>query len=100
MLYSKFNEVASKQYAGAGKAWAAIKNDEVVSIIYMNDNSIATFKKVVKIDKRYKSGGKVTYVNIDTRDEFSKFRAESIKKLEKFGEVKSGMMSCCEFITK
>ena len=76
-------------YKGCGKAWVAVKDGEIVAIRYMNACPIE-YREVP--DARFKTG--VRKVDITN---FGVYRTACRDELATFGEVWSGIASCCYF---
>ena len=83
-----------KSYQGSGKAWAAIKDGQVIALKYMGDFAHNWVKKT---DKRYKEGYRWAK-NPEADKLFAKYREECRAELLSLGgEVAGGMASCYEF---
>lgn len=93
--------VDPKHYQGAGRAWVAIKNNEIVGVRYMNNYPYTTPGSEEALKRAGKTrvceSSRRAAEQINTKS-FLLHRAESKRELSKLGDVVSGMMSAGSFL--
>ena len=97
-VYNITDEVRFNCNYNAGKAWAAIKDGQVVAFVTMNSVVYIGVQTVINrgLYKYDCKGARKMAEKLQT-EEFLKHREESKKKLAKLGTVVSGVLSGLQF---
>ena len=102
-IYDMQQQPAKSQYKGAGWAWVAMKDDQIIDVRYMGDHTVFTGYCVEALQranrKRCCKASERAAQELN-RESFAKWRTQARSELASLGTVVSGLMSCWNFEAK
>lgn len=100
-IYDMQKQPAKSEYKGAGWAWAAMKDDQIVAIRYMDDHTGCftgyCAEALQRANRKRCCKASELAAREMNKEAFVEWRQQARSELDEIGIVVTGMMSCWHF---